>query len=90
MGTPLFAAAAITADLWSIEPAPFYSGVVARMFFNHVKIDRKLMLGILVPLTGYYLGSLLDRTETNRLVMFRDKSALYGRELAPGEKPSWP
>ena len=49
----------------------FFLSVRGKMFFAHVKIDRKLMLGILVPLLGYGLGSALDRTETNRMVMFR-------------------
>lgn len=45
---------------------------------------------MLVPLFGFYLGSILDRKETERMVMFRDKSALYGRTLKEGEEPSWP
>ncbi|KAG7211163.1 hypothetical protein KM043_010487 [Ampulex compressa] len=32
----------------------------------------------------------LDNMEAERMTYFRDKSALYGRELAPGEPPSWP
>ncbi|XP_037050961.1 uncharacterized protein LOC119084910 [Bradysia coprophila] len=44
----------------------------------------------LVPLAGFYLGSILDRMETERMVMFRDKSDLYGRKLKEGEQPSWP
>ncbi|KAK0181153.1 hypothetical protein PV327_003459 [Microctonus hyperodae] len=28
--------------------------------------------------------------EDFRMGRFRDKSALYGRELKPGEPPSWP
>ncbi|XP_015171491.1 PREDICTED: NADH dehydrogenase [ubiquinone] 1 beta subcomplex subunit 1 [Polistes dominula] len=44
----------------------------------------------LIPLTGFIFGSYLDRQENLRLTKFRDKSALYGRELAPGEPPSWP
>ncbi|ERL95042.1 hypothetical protein D910_12312 [Dendroctonus ponderosae] len=40
--------------------------------------------------TGIYLGHLLDVKETERMTLFRDKSALYGRELQPGEAPTWP
>lgn len=47
-------------------------------------------LWVLLPLTGYYIGKVLDDLETERMTRFRDKSALYGRILAPGEKPSWP
>ncbi|XP_053677935.1 NADH dehydrogenase [ubiquinone] 1 beta subcomplex subunit 1 [Anopheles nili] len=43
-----------------------------------------------VPLTGFCIGWFLDCKETERMTMFRDKSALYGRTLKEGEKPSWP
>ncbi|KDR07695.1 hypothetical protein L798_02749 [Zootermopsis nevadensis] len=43
-----------------------------------------------VPMTGFMLGWWLDRMETERMTLFRDKSALFGRELKPGDKPSWP
>ncbi|XP_071439783.1 NADH dehydrogenase [ubiquinone] 1 beta subcomplex subunit 1 [Hetaerina americana] len=44
----------------------------------------------LLPLSGFFLGSYFDHLETERMTLFRDKSALYGRVLQPGEKPSWP
>lgn len=43
-----------------------------------------------VPFSGFLIGWYLDTKETERLSLFRDKSALYGRELKEGEKPSWP
>ncbi|XP_059609464.1 NADH dehydrogenase [ubiquinone] 1 beta subcomplex subunit 1 [Phlebotomus argentipes] len=43
-----------------------------------------------VPMTGFCIGWFLDYQETLRMTRFRDKSALYGRELAPGEQPTWP
>lgn len=43
-----------------------------------------------IPLSGFMFGWWLDRKETERMVRFRDKSALFGRELKPGERPSWP
>lgn len=43
-----------------------------------------------VPFIGYAIGWFLDRKETERMTLFRDKSALYGRQLQPGEQPSWP
>ncbi|PNF15797.1 NADH dehydrogenase [ubiquinone] 1 beta subcomplex subunit 1 [Cryptotermes secundus] len=52
-------------------------------------ITRQYLYGLL-PLSGFLLGSWLDRMETERMIRFRDKSALFGRELKPGEKPSWP
>ncbi|XP_023014454.2 NADH dehydrogenase (ubiquinone) MNLL subunit [Leptinotarsa decemlineata] len=42
------------------------------------------------PVIGYCIGWYLDKKETERLVLFRDKSALYGRILKEGEKPTWP
>ncbi|XP_015517076.1 NADH dehydrogenase [ubiquinone] 1 beta subcomplex subunit 1 [Neodiprion pinetum] len=50
---------------------------------------REFLL-MVVPLTGYAFGSWIDRQESLRMTRFRDKSALYGRTLAPGEPPSWP
>lgn len=45
---------------------------------------------LILPVIGYYTGDWLQGMEDERMTKFRDKSALYGRELAPGEKPSWP
>lgn len=45
---------------------------------------------IIFPLFGYWIGALLDNQETERLSLFRDKSALYGRTLNEDEGPSWP
>ncbi|XP_066144302.1 NADH dehydrogenase [ubiquinone] 1 beta subcomplex subunit 1 [Euwallacea fornicatus] len=42
------------------------------------------------PLLGYLFGKYIDRSESERLSLFRDKSALYGRVLKEGEKPTWP
>ncbi|XP_039448460.1 NADH dehydrogenase [ubiquinone] 1 beta subcomplex subunit 1 [Culex pipiens pallens] len=52
-------------------------------------LTRQYLLAI-VPLAGYGFGWFLDNKETERMTMFRDKSALYGRVLEEGEKPSWP
>lgn len=43
-----------------------------------------------IPFIGFFIGKFFDDKETERMIRFRDKSALYGRKLAPGEKPSWP
>jgi len=42
------------------------------------------------PMLGFFIGKYLDDQETLRMTRFRDKSALYGRELKEGEQPSWP
>ncbi|XP_042224151.1 uncharacterized protein LOC121868006 [Homarus americanus] len=64
--------------------------VTKMTFFAHVKIDSRFFKMLMVPLAGFLVGTYFDRMETERQSMFRDKSALYGRELAEGEKPSWP
>ncbi|XP_054275068.1 uncharacterized protein LOC128994499 [Macrosteles quadrilineatus] len=43
-----------------------------------------------IPLAGLLLGKYIDDLETLRMTRFRDKSSLFGRQLAPGEAPSWP
>ncbi|XP_037920832.1 NADH dehydrogenase [ubiquinone] 1 beta subcomplex subunit 1 [Hermetia illucens] len=42
-----------------------------------------------LPMLGFTIGWYLDNKETQRMTMFRDKSALYGRALKEGEAPSW-
>ncbi|KAG5682722.1 hypothetical protein PVAND_012056 [Polypedilum vanderplanki] len=43
------------------------------------------------PLSGFTLGWWLDKKETERMITYRDRSALYGRDTtAPDYKPSWP
>lgn len=41
-------------------------------------------------IAGFILGGIVDRSDTNSMVIWRDRSALYGRELKEGEEPSWP
>lgn len=44
-----------------------------------------------IPLSiGALFGKYLDDKETERMTLFRDKSALYGGMVKNGEKPSWP
>ncbi|XP_025996049.1 NADH dehydrogenase [ubiquinone] 1 beta subcomplex subunit 1 [Solenopsis invicta] len=50
----------------------------------------KMYWTLIFPFAGFMIGYKLERMETERMTMFRDKSALYGRELKPGEPPSWP
>lgn len=59
------------------------------MVFQSIGLTRQY-LWVGLPLIGFALGWYLDRAETERMVGFRDRSALYGRQLAAGEKPSWP
>lgn len=39
---------------------------------------------------AFNLGSVFDRSDTHKMVFFRDRSRLYGRELKEGEAPTWP
>lgn len=39
---------------------------------------------------GFPIGAIIDRSDTNSMTFYRDRSALYGRDLAEGESPSWP
>lgn len=39
---------------------------------------------------GFAVGAVVDRSDTNSMTFYRDRSALYGRELKDGERPSWP
>lgn len=45
---------------------------------------------MIIPFSGFFIGKYFEDKETERMTRFRDKSALYGRERAPGEKPTWP
>lgn len=60
-----------------------------KMAFEFYLLPKKWYL-FPIPLAGVLFGAYLNRTETERLTLFRDKSALYGRELKEGEAPTWP
>ncbi|XP_016997599.1 uncharacterized protein ND-MNLL [Drosophila takahashii] len=52
-------------------------------------LDKRALWGAL-PLLGFAIGHFLDKKETDRMTMFRDKSALYGRPAGSEDKaPSW-
>lgn len=51
---------------------------------------KNVAIGITIPAIAVWAGHWFDRQEDLRMTKFRDRSALYGRELKPGEKPSWP
>jgi len=54
----------------------------------HKDILRQYKLA-LIPFAGFLIGHIFDKIQEKRMTTFRDKSALYGRELKPGEPPSW-
>lgn len=47
-------------------------------------------VALTLPVAALLVGRYLDNQETLRMTRFRDKSALYGRTLGPGEQPTWP
>ncbi|XP_053947918.1 NADH dehydrogenase [ubiquinone] 1 beta subcomplex subunit 1 [Anastrepha ludens] len=50
---------------------------------------KNYILGVL-PIIGFAIGHFLDKKETERMTLFRDKSALFGRpEGSEGRAPSW-
>lgn len=59
------------------------------MVLHHIGITRQYIWALL-PLSGFAFGWFLDIKETERMTMFRDKSALYGGRVKPGDPPSWP
>lgn len=42
----------------------------------------------LIPIGAAFIGHILDKKEDERMSKFRDKSALYIRDVPP-KKPSW-
>ncbi|KAL2082639.1 hypothetical protein ACEWY4_022457 [Coilia grayii] len=55
---------------------------------NFAALVREHWMQTLVPI-GIVLGIYLDRWNDSRLTQFRNKSALYKRELKPGEEVTW-
>uniref|UniRef100_A0A3Q3KFW8 NADH dehydrogenase [ubiquinone] 1 beta subcomplex subunit 1 n=2 Tax=Monopterus albus TaxID=43700 RepID=A0A3Q3KFW8_MONAL len=55
---------------------------------NFVALVREHWVNILVP-AGFVIGWYLDRLQDQKLTTFRNKSALYSRELKPGEEVTW-
>lgn len=46
---------------------------------------------VAIPIAaGALFGKFLDDQETERMTLFRDRSALYGGMVKEGGKPSWP
>ncbi|XP_026779292.1 NADH dehydrogenase [ubiquinone] 1 beta subcomplex subunit 1 [Pangasianodon hypophthalmus] len=55
---------------------------------NFAGMVREHWVNVLVPL-GFVIGIYLDRWNDQKLTAFRNKSALYSRELKPGEEYTW-
>ncbi|TMS12201.1 NADH dehydrogenase [ubiquinone] 1 beta subcomplex subunit 1 [Larimichthys crocea] len=55
---------------------------------NFVALAREHWVNILVPM-GFVIGWYFDRQQDQKLTAFRNKSALFSRELKPGEEVTW-
>ncbi|TWW68772.1 NADH dehydrogenase [ubiquinone] 1 beta subcomplex subunit 1-like [Takifugu flavidus] len=55
---------------------------------NFAVLAREHWMHILVPM-GFVIGWYLDKQQDKKLTAFRNKSALYSRELKPGEEVTW-
>ncbi|CAL8393357.1 unnamed protein product [Arctogadus glacialis] len=55
---------------------------------NFVSLAREHWVNILVPM-GFVIGWYMDKQQDQKLTAFRNRSALYGRELKPGEEYTW-
>lgn len=55
---------------------------------NMLSFVRDHWVNVFVPL-GFVIGWYWDRKNDERLTEFRNKSALFRRELKPGEEVTW-
>uniref|UniRef100_A0A2K5TSP9 NADH dehydrogenase [ubiquinone] 1 beta subcomplex subunit 1 n=1 Tax=Macaca fascicularis TaxID=9541 RepID=A0A2K5TSP9_MACFA len=60
----------------------------AAIMVNLLQIVRDHWVHVLVPM-GFVIGCYLDRKNDERLTAFRNKSALFKRELRPNEEVTW-
>ncbi|XP_068433496.1 NADH dehydrogenase [ubiquinone] 1 beta subcomplex subunit 1 [Clinocottus analis] len=55
---------------------------------NFLALARDHWVNILVPM-GFVIGWYFDKQQDSKLTAFRNKSALFSRELKPGETVTW-
>lgn len=62
---------------------------IQRLFrFTGMEKTRGYLIAITI--ISFNLGSVFDRSDTNRMIFFRDRSQLYGGHVKEGQPPSWP
>lgn len=64
--------------------AHYSSRVYLRLIWDNFKLMPPMLI---LALT---VGGYLEREDDLRNTKFRDKSALYGGTVKPGDPPSWP
>lgn len=63
--------------------------LVQRMFrFTGLEVGMGSVF--FATIVGYWTGSIVDRSSTESMVIFRDRSALYAPAHKEGDPPSWP
>lgn len=56
---------------------------------NNPSYKEQFFWAGIVLVGGWAAGTFIDREDQNRMVRFRDKSALFGKEKGPDDEPSW-
>lgn len=58
--------------------------------FRFTGMERGMFGVFFATIVGYSVGSIVDRSTTESMVIFRDRSALYAGSKKEGAPPSWP
>lgn len=53
-------------------------------------LERGLGSLFICAIVGWNIGAIVDRSDTESMVIWRDRSALYGGKVKEGDPPSWP
>lgn len=63
--------------------------IVQRMF-RFTGMERGMGGVFFATFAGFTIGSFIDRSTTESMVIYRDRSSLYKDAKKEGEPPSWP
>lgn len=58
--------------------------------FRFTGLERGMSEVFVCTFVGFWVGSIIDRSSTESMVIFRDRSALYAPSKKEGDPPSWP
>lgn len=53
-------------------------------------LERGLGSLFFCAIFGWNIGAIVDRSDTESMVIWRDRSALYGGKVKETDPPSWP
>lgn len=68
---------------------PTKLNAIQRMF-RFTGLERNMGGVFFSVFAGYWIGTIIDRSTTESLSIFRDRSALYAGKRKEGDPPSWP